>query len=168
MPLISFSGETYEGPFWKQILESHKRQTCRTPRKRPIEKGDILYLYWKCRVPKAKKPIHFIGEAVCTNVEHLRYREFAHDEAFARRDGFHDSKELQEWFGDPEIWGHTEYDVISFLLKCVKCEHFHSTVHLCSYAFCIRCGLGGDLTHLSCEKHQEMKKRMMKIMRVRS
>ncbi|MHA1262896.1 MAG: DNA methyltransferase [Candidatus Freyarchaeota archaeon] len=82
MPLISFSGETSQGPFWKQILLGRKTQTCRKPRKRPVKKGDALYLYWKCRQPKDKKPVHFIGKAVCTGVERKRYREFAWDYDF--------------------------------------------------------------------------------------
>jgi len=117
VPLISFSGETSEGPFWKQILEGRKTQTCRKPRKHPIKNGDVLYLYWKCRQSKDKKPIHFIGKAICTNVERKRYREFAWDYDFARRDGFSDPLELQEWFGDPEEYGEEEYDVISFKLE---------------------------------------------------
>jgi len=135
MPLISFSGETYEGPFWKQILERKKTQTCRIPRKRPIKNGDILYLYWKCRQRKDRKPIHFIGQARCTTVERRRYREFAFDDEFAQRDGFHDSLELQEWFGDPLEFANEEYDVIRFnltsrpihyLLGCPFCEKiFH-------------------------------------------
>jgi len=111
--MISFSGETSQGPFWKQILDRRKTQTCRKPRKkRPIKEGDVLYLYWKVRVPKVFKPIHLILKTTCVKVERKKkYSEFAFDDAFARRDGFRDSKELREWFG--EDWEHEEeYDVI--------------------------------------------------------
>jgi hypothetical protein len=76
--------------------------------------GDHLRLYWKQRVAKAKKPIHKIGDAVCVKVERMLYREFADDCEFARRDGFINELELQEWFGDPAEYGHEEYDVIHF------------------------------------------------------
>lgn len=114
MPMLSFSGESYEGPFWKQILEGRKIQTCRKPRKHPIRQGDVLFLYWKVRMPKARKEIHYIGKATCVKVERKKYREFAFDDEFARRDGFHESRELREWFGDPEKNGDDEYDVITF------------------------------------------------------
>lgn len=113
MPMISFSGETSQGPFWKQILEGHKTQTCRAPRKRPIRERDNLLLYWKVRVRKDMKPIHYIGGAICTKVERKRYIEFAYDDDFARRDGFKNSAELREWFGTPSD---EEYDVITFRL----------------------------------------------------
>jgi len=114
MPAISFSGTTSRGPFWKQIMRGWKTQTCRKPRKNPIRKGDFLKLYWKQRVPRDKKPIHFIGYARCVAIERKKYRDFAYDDEFARRDGFRDSAELREWFGDPEIYGDEEYDVIHF------------------------------------------------------
>ena len=117
MPLISFSGKSSQGSFYQQILDGKKTQTCRKPRKHPIKKGDILYLYWKCRVPKNKKPIHFIGEAVCIEVERQHYKDFAYLNYFAKCDGFRDHLELQEWFGDPISCGMEEYDVISFKLK---------------------------------------------------
>jgi len=114
MPAVSFSGATSRGPFWQQILLGLKSQTCRKPRKRPIREGDLLKLYWKQRIPKDKKPIHFIGYAKCIKVERKKYREFAYDDEFARRDGFKDSAELREWFGDPEICRDEEYEVICF------------------------------------------------------
>ena len=114
--IISFSGITSAGPFWKQILEGRKTQTCRKPRKRRIRVGDTLHLYWKLRKRKDKKPIHYIGEAVCTKIERKKYSEFAFDDEFAKRDGFSNSAELREWFGDPDIYGDEVYDVIHFRL----------------------------------------------------
>ncbi len=114
-PAISFSGETSRGPFWEQILEGRKTQTCRKPRVRPIHQNGWLRLYWKVRV-RGKKPIHFIGEALCVKVERMRYEDFAFDDGFAERDGFRDHQELQTWFGDPREYGAEEYDVIHFRL----------------------------------------------------
>lgn len=76
----------------------------------------IVKLYWKQRVPLDKKPIHLIGEAIITKVEKKKCKEFAYDDDFARRDGFRDSAELREWFGDPKYTGRgeEEYDVITF------------------------------------------------------
>ncbi|RLI33186.1 hypothetical protein DRO56_02315 [Candidatus Bathyarchaeota archaeon] len=116
MPAISFSGVTSIGPFWKQILEGRKTQTCRRPRKRPIKEGDRLVLYWKQRIPRNRKPIHLIGVAVCTRVERKKYRDFAFDDQFARRDGFRDSEELRKWFGPVEVHGDEIYEVIHFKL----------------------------------------------------
>ena len=116
MPAISFSGETSKGAFWQQIREGRKTQTCRKPRRNPVQKGDVLYLYWKQRIPADQKPIHFIGTAYCTSVKRIRYAQFAYDSDFAQRDGFRDFVEMQEWFGDPLEYGSDEYDVISFKL----------------------------------------------------
>jgi hypothetical protein len=102
MPGLSFSGVPKRGPFWWQIITGQKIQTCREPRVRPFKDGDTLYLYWKMRTPKTKKPIHHIGNAIARPVLHSHYRNFAYDNDFAKRDGFEDYKELQEWFGDPD------------------------------------------------------------------
>ena len=114
MPAISFSGITSRGPFWRLILNGEKSQTCRKPRKNPLKQRDRLTLYWKQRIPKSEKPIHLIAEAVCTKVERKRYSEFAFDDDFARRDGFKDHFEMQEWFGDPLKIADEEYDIIHF------------------------------------------------------
>jgi len=112
MPLLSFSGTTSQGPFWRQIEEGRKTQTCRLPRKNPIKEGDLLRLYWRVRVPIALKPVHFIGVAECLKVERKRFGEFKDDDEFAMRDGFEDSAELRVWFGAVE--DDEEYDVIHF------------------------------------------------------
>lgn len=127
MPLVSFSGKP-EGlpPFWLQILQGRKTQTCRKPRKRPIRKGDKLFLYWKCRVSPSyvyingeRKPVHKIGEAVRVNEPNeTPYEDFAFDDEFAKVDGFKDHNQLQLWFGMPigQIL-EEEWDVIKFELK---------------------------------------------------
>jgi len=114
MPAISFSGKTSRGDFWKLILDGDKTQTCRRPRKRPIKPDDSLILYWKQRVPASQKPIHKIAEGVCVSVVKRRYADFAFDDNFAKREGFRDAEEMQQWFGDPLEYGDEEYDVIEF------------------------------------------------------
>ena len=96
MPALSFSGEPERGPFWKLIISGEKEQTVRKPRKRPIKEGDLLKLYWKQRVPQDQKPIHYIGSAICTQIETLPKYAFMHSEAFARKDGFEDEGELEK------------------------------------------------------------------------
>jgi hypothetical protein len=113
-PAISFSDLLVVEPFWRLILNREKTQIVRKPRKRPIKRGDRLYLYWKQRVPKEQKPVHLIATAICTKVERIEYREFAHDNAFARATGFKDHEELQKFFGPLTRFGSTEYDVIHF------------------------------------------------------
>lgn len=94
-------------------MRGMKTQTCREPRKRPLTTG-LVTLYWKQRTPENLKPVHLIGYAVITSIERKKYSEFAFDDAFAHRDGFKDSSELREWFGDPGTIGGDEYDVITF------------------------------------------------------
>jgi len=118
-PAISFSDLKGVEPFWKLILNGEKTRTVRKPRKRPIKKGDTLYLYWKQRVPKDKKPIHLIATARCTKVKKLKYNDFAYDDEFASSDGFKNHKQLQQSFGPPAKLGTIEYDVIYWDL----CEH---------------------------------------------
>lgn len=118
IPALSFSGVTSLGPFWLLIRKEIKTQTCRMPRKKPIKKGDILFLYWRQRQSKKLKAErgepHKIGVAKCVKVERMKYRDFAFNSDFARRDGFASSIELRQWFGNPEFFGDEEYDVIHF------------------------------------------------------
>ena len=112
MPGISFSGEPKRGPFWWQIITQQKIQTCREPRKRPLQIHDTLKMYWKMRVPAENKPIHFIGEAKIMAIRTVEYADFAYLQSFARIDGFVDSKELRSWFGIPQFCGDDVYRVI--------------------------------------------------------
>ena len=122
MPALSFSGEPERGPFWKLIISGEKEQTVRKPRKRPIKEGDLLKLYWKQRVPQDQKPIHYIGSAICTQIETLPKYAFMHSEAFARKDGFEDEGELLDWFGEDKE--EEEFNVIHFRLirNCWGCS----------------------------------------------
>lgn len=116
-PAISFSGEGSRGPMWRLIKRGEKTQTVRKPRIRPIKEGDTLYLYWKQRTPKEMKSVHLIAEAQATKVSRMKYRDFAHDDGFARRDGFENSAELRTWFGSAEIHGNQHYNVIEFAIR---------------------------------------------------
>lgn len=117
MPAISFSAVTAQGPTYLLIQDGRKKMTIRKPRKRPIKKGDTLYLYWKQRMPKDKKPIHLIGVAICTNVRRMRYLEFAYLNEIAIKDGFKDIWDMHKWFGSPHAHADQEYDLIEFELK---------------------------------------------------
>lgn len=123
MPALSFSGEPERGTFYELILSGEKTQTVRAPRKYPIKTGQLLTLYWKQRMAKDKKPIHFIGKALCIQVEKLPYRAFKDSESFARRDGFADEDELRDWFGW-DLPEDTMFSVIHFRLitNCYGCD----------------------------------------------
>ena len=58
MPLLSFS------VFKEKLISGEKTQTIRQIRKRPIEKGDILYCWWKSRTKERQK----LFEANCTEI----------------------------------------------------------------------------------------------------
>ncbi len=97
-PSISFSGTTLRGPFWDLIIKGEKTQTIRKPRKRPFKVGDTLYLYWKMRQPKDKKPVHLIAEAPCISVRHITLRDLWNNHENARADGFASIYEFRDWF----------------------------------------------------------------------
>jgi hypothetical protein len=120
--LISFSGTTSQGPFWRQIREGRKTQTCRLPRKNPVKEGDTLHLYWKVRVSRDRKECHFIALAECTYVQRISYVSICTHDDFARRDGFRDSREMWEWFGRPSLdeMRALKLDVIHWRLKLDK------------------------------------------------
>ena len=113
---ISFSGETKAGPFWRQILEGRKTQTIREARAdgRPhVKVGRPVKLYWRVRMPKAKKielglP-HLIGVAEVTRYEPIILEEVWDDEQNAVRDGFADLAEFREWFWDAYLEGDVYY-----------------------------------------------------------
>ena len=128
MPLIGFT------VFKEKILNGTKRQTIRKLRKRPIQEGDMLHLYWKLRTKQCEK----LGISPC--IEHfliniqseywvgrqrMRILKFENDEYIpmfyketldiAVRDGFKDDVEMLLWFAEryplPETfevirWGH--------------------------------------------------------------
>lgn len=111
MPLLGFT------VFKEKILDETKQQTIRKLRKRPIEEGDVLYLYWKLRTKQCEK----LGMAYCTehfliymtknsspNKTTYRLLKKENDEwvpvsttewfDIARRDGFKDDLEMFQWF----------------------------------------------------------------------
>jgi len=60
-------------------------------------------------------------KAVCSDMKRMRYADFAFDNGFARRPGFRDCFEMQEWFGDPIEYANEEYDVITFNISIRAC-----------------------------------------------
>jgi len=99
--MISFSGETEAGPFWKQIQEGRKRTTIRYYRKDGKPHAVInaeTPLYWRVRTPKDNKPVHLIGRAKVTGYREIRLLDIWCDEGAAKRDGFKDLNEFREWF----------------------------------------------------------------------
>ena len=111
MPLIGFT------VFKEKILDETKHQTIRKLRKRPIQEGDILHLYWKLRTKQCER----LGIATCNqhflvNIsseywvgrQRIRITKFENGEwcpmsyketlDLAVRDGFKDDVEMLLWF----------------------------------------------------------------------
>lgn len=105
MPLLGFN------VFYQKILNGSKRQTIRPLRKKPIEVGDKLYLYWHLR----RKDCEKLKEVYCNEEFLLQF-----DDGFmiigtdtskinialtnrqknnlARKDGFKNMDEMLDWF----------------------------------------------------------------------
>lgn len=67
-----------------KLLDGSKTQTIRKPRKRPLELGDLLHLYWRNRTPHS----HKLGYAIITDLKRKPFCEIsAHD---FKLDGFGD------------------------------------------------------------------------------
>jgi hypothetical protein len=102
MPAISFSDTSFRG----KILCGSKRQTVRQERKRPIQAGDILHLFYRQRTAECQK----LGITKCLSVAQIEIHEcclyiggLAHCTAqrmndFAVADGFENWEQLIEWF----------------------------------------------------------------------
>ena len=114
MVAISFTGETRRGAFYKLILSGEKKQTIRDPRIRPVKKGNHLTLYWKQRLPINKKPIHLIGNAICTGVDRVKKKDLLTSK-MAYADGFNTLSEMIDWFGADDL--DKEFEVIHFQLE---------------------------------------------------
>lgn len=98
---VSFSGITEAGPFYEQIWSNRKRQTLRKARRdgRPhVKPGYAFTMYWRVRTPIKKKPVHYIGTAMCTGYRSIKIVDYWNDEAFAKRDGFLTLEEFRDWF----------------------------------------------------------------------
>jgi len=110
MPLLGFT------VFKEKILNETKRQTIRKLRKRPIQEGDILHLYWKLRTKQCEK----LGHAFCVEeyrismsidngelcvlrypgcfgagITRLKFKELW---KLAVDDGFESIEEMKKWF----------------------------------------------------------------------
>lgn len=98
MPSLSFQKR-----FAPAIESGTKCQTIRAQRKRPIKKGDKLYLFTGMRTPQCKR----IKETVCSSVRYVHIErdrvvyadggEVLALDCFAQRDGFKDFKEMVAW-----------------------------------------------------------------------
>lgn len=101
MPALSFQKQ-----FADAILGGVKSQTVRTKRKRPIKRGDRLYLYTGMRTKQCRK----LGEAKCWGVfpvsiypsgeTFINNRQLFGAELsdFFKRDGFGSSRAGMNWF----------------------------------------------------------------------
>jgi len=102
MPAINFKEQ-----FAELVKSDKKRQTIRRVRKRPIVKGDVLYLYTGQRTKNSRS----LGVAVCEEVipitilsdgikidgsGRMGYLNYLND--FAQADGFEDWKDMIAWF----------------------------------------------------------------------
>lgn len=101
MPALNFKKQ-----FIDKIINGEKSQTIRAERKKPIKKGDHLYLYTAMRTKQCKK----IGEATCSQIYKIyinTYGEiFINDnmlsegqaKQLAIADGFDTGEEMVAWF----------------------------------------------------------------------
>lgn len=105
MPLLGFT-------VMRDLIESGaKRQTIRLPRKRPIQVGDTLYLYWKPRTTESQR----IGVTRCVDKRWVPWWFIRDDARLAARDGFPSLEAFQKWFESRYHLGplcNTEFDII--------------------------------------------------------
>lgn len=107
MPAISFS------VLKDKLLFGEKRQTIRRPRKRPLQVGDTLYVYWKQRTPDCQK----LGTAVITSMDKIYLSHMPQADAIAHRDGFNSAMEMFQWFAERYVTLENQnpcFDVIRF------------------------------------------------------
>lgn len=98
---VSFSATTKMGPFYEQIWSGNKTQTMREPRsdKRPhVKPGHAFKMYWKTRLPRSQKPVHYIGLALCSDYRPVSLADVWWDRENAFRDGFISLEEFRNWF----------------------------------------------------------------------
>lgn len=104
MPALSFD------VLLDKLLNGTKTLTIRVPRKRPLTKGDSLFMYWKQRSPNNK----FLGMACVKGVKRVRLGSITEEEAVL--DGFESKAELLAGFRSVHGAGVEErlFDVIKF------------------------------------------------------
>jgi hypothetical protein len=119
---IPISITTSQGSFGRQICEGKKKQICLKQKVwknfGSVKEGDQLHFYHIVRqekvlplvLPLVKvRPIHYVGEMTCVKTEKKKYRDFAFDDEFAKKEGFKNAVELRSFYTDEE-----EYVVIYF------------------------------------------------------
>ncbi len=94
--------------FKDKILSGEKCQTIRLPRKKPLKKGETLYLYWKLRT----KECEFLMKVNCSEVVIKKWKDIKGDLELARRDGFEDLESFQDWFMRYNPTDETEFLII--------------------------------------------------------
>lgn len=114
MPLLGFT------VFREKLLSGDKRQTIRRPRKRRLNVGDRLYVYWRPRSKECQK----LGESMITSVVTKKVKEFTEQDAV--NDGFSSNwltcrqvpalEKLLSWLISkyPDIEDDWEFDIITF------------------------------------------------------
>ena len=101
MPAISFRKQ-----FKMLIVRGHKRQTVRAKRKRPIKKGQLLYLYYALRTKHSKllrveKCVEVKSIEIRNNLqikldcEYLNNKEI---DIFAAKDGFDNAYQFLDFY----------------------------------------------------------------------
>ncbi|MEN6292769.1 MAG: hypothetical protein ABFD07_12240 [Methanobacterium sp.] len=128
MPALNFKKQ-----FIDIIINGEKSQTIRAKRKKPIKKGDHLYLYTAMRTKQCKK----IGEATCSQIYEIYINTFGavyiNDNILSGRqvkqlaiaDGFATGKEMIDWFENTHglpFSGHIIYwhNFINYTKEAIK------------------------------------------------
>ena len=78
-----------------KILSGEKRQTIRRHRKRPVEVGDTLYLYWHLR----RKDCELLKVVKCVETFTKPWGMLRESDDVAKRDGFESKSAMRKWFG---------------------------------------------------------------------
>lgn len=114
--------------------------TIRKLRRRPIKVGDTLILYWKQRMQIEKKLVHKIGEVICTGAVTLPLIDFLFDKEVARKDGFDNIGDMQNWFISQTEDGLEQFQIIEWCANCLELdEHVFDRMTLAEYLTCWRC-----------------------------
>ena len=80
--------------FKEKVKDGSKKQTIRSLRRKKIDPGDTLYLYWHLR----QNDCELLKVSKCVSVDYVRYQDFCNSEEIARKDGFNNAEELRKLF----------------------------------------------------------------------
>jgi hypothetical protein len=97
--------------FREKIENGTKRQTIRKPRKRPIQVGDKLHLYWKPRT----KECELLRVEKCVSKDVVKWGDIKHDIGIAQADGFGGISDYYTFFYDThEPSNETIFEIIKW------------------------------------------------------